>query len=192
MPTLLALHAMSIPSPRVDTRQGTLQASPQTHLEQELRRMQEQLAATQRQLRRVTQDLTAAEMLMQSVVPVGQMEALRQRVGGRRLLYVGARPSGERQMRALIDAHGGQFEAVLAGVGRFELLIDQHLARVDWVLMPVDCLGPEATQSLHRHCTRRGLQFSAPRTSSLIALVSSLLSEGPVGEMPTLGACLRA
>lgn len=98
-------------------------------------------------------------------------------VHGKRLLYVGGRPSSAQAIEQWVERNGGQLRRHDGGLEDRKGQLTASIAWADRVLFPVDCIGHDAAGAIKRHCTRLGIPFNALRTASLASFVAVLHSE---------------
>lgn len=115
-------------------------------------------------------------------------------IRGRKLLYVGGRPSANPVIRALVERHGGEYRRHEGNV------IDPHnerlsdgLAWADLVVAPLDCVDRESAVALQRACRHNGLDYVPLRTASVASFAAGLCSTMamPRLPLPVNGLCLR-
>ena len=104
---------------------------------------------------------------------------LDQQLQGRRILYVGGRPSTAPAIRDLVHRHGGELRRHGGGLeDRSGLLV----AAVSWaevVVFPVDCIDHESVDNLKRLCTRQQVRYM-PLRSAGIGCFAAAFSSPPV------------
>jgi len=115
-------------------------------------------------------------------------------IRGRKLLYVGGRPSANPAIRALVERHGGEYRrhegSVIASAS--ERLSDE-LAWADLVVAPLDCVDRESAVVLQRACRHNGLDYVPLRTASIASFAAGLCTTlaMPRLPLPVNGLCLR-
>lgn len=152
-----------------------------THALQRADELARELAAAEGQLRAALGndgDAGAAE------------SALRRVLGGRRLLYVGGRPSSATAIGNLVRRHGGAYQRHDGGIEDRKGLLAPALAWAELVVFPVDCIDHDSAQALKRACLRQGRRFVPLRSAGVASFVAGLVDGGP-GEPPHNGLCTR-
>ena len=115
-------------------------------------------------------------------------------IRGRKLLYVGGRPSANPAIRALVERHGGEYRrhegSVIAPAN--ERLSDE-LAWADLVVAPLDCVDRESAVALQRACRHNGLDYVPLRTASIASFAAGLCTTLAMPRLPqpVNGLCLR-
>jgi hypothetical protein len=99
---------------------------------------------------------------------------------GRRVLYVGGRPSSNDAIRALCERAGIELELHDGGIEDRKGLLHGAVPGADVVLFPVDCIDHDSMSNLKRLCARHGVPFRPLRTAG-IASVLAALAERPGG-----------
>ena len=130
------------------------------------RTLQGELAALEEQCR-TAGDAAAAEH-----------SALGTQVRGRRILYVGGRPSSAQAIRDLVQRHGGSIQRHDGGLEDRKGLLAAAVAGADVVAFPVDCIDHDSAGHLKRVCVRQGIPFLALRTASVASFVAGVSGMG--------------
>lgn len=104
---------------------------------------------------------------------------LRRSLAGRRVLYVGGRPSSTPSIRRLVEQAGGEWLHHDGGVEDRKGLLAAALPRADWVLFPVDCIDHDSAQVLKRLCVRHGLPYQPLRSASVASFVAAVVRLDP-------------
>lgn len=100
---------------------------------------------------------------------------------GRRVLYVGGRPSSMPAIRDLVHRHGGEFQR---HGGRLEDRSGLLASAVSWaevVVFPVDCIDHESVDNIKRVCVRQQVRYMPLRSAGIgcfAAAFSSPPAEG--------------
>ncbi|MBS0445078.1 MAG: DUF2325 domain-containing protein [Proteobacteria bacterium] len=117
---------------------------------------------------------------------------------GRRIVYVGGRPSTSNAIRALVERAGGGIVTHDGGVEQRKGQFAASLPGADLVVFPVDCIDHDSVGTIKRLCERHGVPYRALRSASIAsfaAAVADLGSDGsPAAESPRAAAarpCLR-
>ncbi len=118
-------------------------------------------------------------------------------LSGRRLLYVGGRPSSTPAIRALVLNAGGEFRRHDGGIEDRKGVLPAALAWADTVVFPVDCVDHDSALLLKRTCIRHGKPFLVLRSASVTGLIAALSQlpqvsahTDPSREVPAI-RCLR-
>jgi regulator of replication initiation timing len=115
--------------------------------------------------------------------------SLHQALHGRRVLYVGGRPSSMPAIRGLVEQHGGQFQRHDGGLEDRKGLLAAAIGGADLVAFPVDCIDHDSAGNLKRLCGRSGIPFLPLRSASVASFAAALL--GSNSEPPTPPVCLK-
>lgn len=118
---------------------------------------------------------------------------------GRRLVYVGGRPSSNQTIRAMVQAAGGELLLHDGGIEDRKGLLAAALPRADLVVFPVDCVDHDSMGTVKRVCERHGVPFHPVRSASaasFAALLATLAAPqnaqaGPDPVSPVSRFCLR-
>ncbi|SPJ15363.1 conserved hypothetical protein [Burkholderiales bacterium] len=141
-------------------------------------------------------ELAAAESELRELSDDGSTPGRRldERLRGRRVLYVGGRPSSTPAIRDLVLRHGGEFQRHDGGLEDRKGLLAAAVAWAELVAFPVDCIDHDAARNLKRLCTRQSVPFLALRCAS-IASFATACSTGPgpstEDDDPAHATCLR-
>jgi hypothetical protein len=187
------------PGPGASTPPGGLEAAAaQVALQTERRERAEQAAAIAaaeverlaaeldhmgRHMRALMRDLEAAETLLReaSDAMAGSARSLERPLRGRRILYVGGRPSSSPAIRDLVLRHGGEWQRHDGGLEDRTGLLPSAVAWADRVVVPVDCAGPDSTAHLKRLCLRQGVAFTPLRSASVASFAAALANPSAEG-----------
>ena len=174
----------------------------------QLESLREQLARTQAHARAQAEELAAAEAELQRLSAEtpqapgapGAPEANGDGSGllaGRRILYVGGRPSSTPAIRAFVEGRDGEFLHHDGGLESRKGLLAALLPRADLVVFPVDCIDHDSALNLKRLSERHQVPFLALRSASLASFAAAVRRELlPSGDGPEQGQggrrfCLR-
>lgn len=150
----------------------------------EATRLQQELAHLRRHTEALTRELAAAEVLLRE--PGGAActpdSALRERLRGRRILYVGGRPSSTPAIRELVQRHGGEFRHHDGGLEDRKGLLASGVAWAQWVVFPVDCIDHDSAANLKRLCARHGVVFMPLRSAGVASLAAALADSTADGD----------
>lgn len=160
-------------------------------LEQENTQLRYLLGELGRELSLVEEQLRGwAQEEGSEATPLGRL------IRGRKLLYVGSRPSSNRAIRALVERHGGEYRRhegwSLIGP-RHEAPLAEALHWADLVVAPLDCVDRESAVALQRACQQSGLDYVPLRTASVASFAAGLCTTMamPRLPLPVNGLCLR-
>ncbi|GAP34984.1 DUF2325 domain-containing protein [Piscinibacter sakaiensis] len=162
--------------------------------EAERARLQDEVEHLRRQLSRLAEELERIEVhgpalwgapeapVAGAVPPALGMERppgvaqppWRAALAGRRILYVGGRPSSSGAIRDLVLRHGGNFQRHDGGLEDRKGLLAAAVAAADLVMFPVDCVDHDSVATLKRACARSGTPFVALRSASITSFVAGL------------------
>ncbi|MFM0404462.1 DUF2325 domain-containing protein [Paraburkholderia aspalathi] len=117
-------------------------------------------------------------------------------VRGKRIVYVGGRPSSNAALKRLVEAAGGDFVVHDGGVEDRKGLLAAALPGADIVVFPVDCVDHDSMNTLKRVCERHQIDYHPLRTASVasfVELVDRLRPEhlAQLGNPPPSAFCLR-
>lgn len=117
-------------------------------------------------------------------------------VRGKRIVYVGGRPSSNAALKRLVEAAGGDFVVHDGGVEDRKGLLAAALPGADIVVFPVDCVDHDSMNTLKRVCERHQIDYHPLRTASVasfVELVDRLRPEhlAQLGNPSPSAFCLR-
>ena len=151
----------------------------------EASRLQEELDHLREHAIALGRELAAAEaQLKLNAGEAAPSAYLDSQLQGRRILYVGGRPSSMPAIRDLVHRHGGEFQR---HGGRLEDRSGLLASAVSWaevVVFPVDCIDHESVDSLKRLCVRQQVRYVPLRSAGIgcfAAAFSSPPAESPEG-----------
>lgn len=115
---------------------------------------------------------------------------------GRRILYVGGRPSSMPAIRDLVQRHGGEFQR---HGGRLEDRSGLLASAVSWaevVVFPVDCIDHESVDNIKRVCVRQQVRYMPLRSAGIGCFAAAFSSppaqaSGVPGAAPDAPICRR-
>ncbi len=142
----------------------------------ESQRLREELEHLARHAQALGRELVAAETQLREAAdgvatPDG---ALDRKLRGRRILYVGGRPSSTPAIRDLVLRHGGEFQHHDGGLEDRKGLLASSVAWAHVVVFPVDCIDHDSAGSLKRLCARHGIPFLALRSASVASFAAAM------------------
>ena len=184
--------ALALEAQRRQAAQATATAARQELLRVDLeqRHLREQAAVLARELAAAEAQLLRRADGDDS----GDTATLRTMLDGRRVLYVGGRPSSATAIRELVEGHGGECQRHDGGIEDRKGLLAAALVGADLVVFPVDCIDHDSALQLKRDCQRHGRPFIALRSASIASFVAGLLQRAraePRAVAPVSGLCLR-
>lgn len=101
-------------------------------------------------------------------------KALTERLMGRRILYVGGRPSSTPAIRDLVQRHGGEFQRHDGGLEDRKGLLESAVAWAELVIFPVDCVDHDSAGRLKRLCMKQGTPFVPLRSASVACFAAAI------------------
>ena len=146
-------------------------------LQRDMNGLQQELDRLRAYADEVVRELAAAEaeLRARSELPdATAAPALRDGLAGRRLLYVGGRPSSGAAIRDLVLRHGGEYARHDGGLEDRKGLLAAALSRADLVVFPVDCVDHDSALALKRSCLRQGTPFLALRSASVASFAAAV------------------
>lgn len=181
--------AVAVQTRRRELAEGALQAARDeaARLATELQHLRGQAAVLGQELAAAEQQLRDGLAPAEGPTPVAALQ-------GRRVLYVGGRPSSQPAIRALVQRAGGDYQRHDGGLEDRKGLLAAALAWADWVVFPVDCVDHDSALALKRACQRQGRRFAALRSAGVASFAAALQAEaGGAGAADPAGSgpCLR-
>ncbi|WPB58402.1 DUF2325 domain-containing protein [Xylophilus sp. GOD-11R] len=139
----------------------------------------EEAAYLRRHAGELAAELEAAEAQLRELAGDPQDDAgtttnAHHRLDGRRILYVGGRPSSTPSIRALVERHGGVFRHHDGGLEDRKGLLSASVAWAELVVFPVDCVDHDSVGQLKRLCARQGIEFRPLRSAGLGSFAAAL------------------
>ena len=107
---------------------------------------------------------------------------------GRRVLYVGGRPSSNATIRALCERAGVELLVHDGGIEDRKGLLPAAVPGSELVLFPVDCVDHDSMARLKKLCSRHGVPFKPLRTAGVASVVAAL-SDAAVAPARSGAAC---
>jgi hypothetical protein len=163
-------------------------------LHSDVRRLEEEAEHLRLHTVELGHELAAAEAELRngSDLDDAAASALRGSLAGRRVLYVGGRPSSNAAIRDLVLRHGGDYQRHDGGIEDRKGLLAAALAWADLVVFPVDCVDHDSAQGLKRSCVRQGTSFLPLRSASVASFAAAVraMAQPPSHRGPSCG-CLR-
>lgn len=156
-------------------------------LQVEAEQLQAELTAVREHLAELARELGAAEAELhaRSSDAPDAASPLTVALSGRKLLYVGGRPSSSAAIRDLALRHGAEFQRHDGGIEDRKGLLAAALAGASLVVFPVDCIDHDSALALKRSCQRLSVPFLALRNASVASFAAALdawaRSVGPTG-----------
>ncbi|MCY1165589.1 MAG: DUF2325 domain-containing protein [Pseudomonadota bacterium] len=149
------------------------------HAMAEAARVQEEMDLLRRQAEVLSEELAAAEIQLRETGEAGEQgegvpSGLQTQIRGRRILYVGGRPSSMPAIRGLVVRNGGEFQRHGGGAEDRKGLLASAVAAADLVVFPVDCIDHDSAGNLKRLCARQGIPFIAMRKASVASFAAAM------------------
>lgn len=158
-------------------------------------RLVQELTRLERHARELSGELAAAEtQLREAAEGTGPGRSLESQLRGRRILYVGGRPSSAAAIRDLVHRHGGEIDRHDGGLEDRKGLLAAAIPRAQLVVFPVDCIDHDSAGSIKRLCARAGVAFLPLRSASVAsfaAALSGLPGNGLDGDQTSQSGCFR-
>jgi hypothetical protein len=127
-------------------------------------------------------ELQAAEAQFREATGPGPHQdgptALPSLLQGRRILYVGGRPSSTPSIRALVERYGGVFRHHDGGLEDRKGLLTASVLWAELVVFPVDCVDHDSVGVLKQLCSRHAIDFLALRSAGIGSFAAALSREG--------------
>ncbi|MDE2612401.1 MAG: DUF2325 domain-containing protein [Burkholderiales bacterium] len=140
----------------------------------EVQRLGAELEHSHEHANSLGEELSALEAQMQRSVQADDAHTLTPALSGKRLLYIGGRPSSSASIRSVAARWGILLTMHDGGLEDRKGLLSAALARADVVLFPVDCVDHQSMTELKRHCTRYGVPYHPLRTASVASFVATV------------------
>ena len=169
---------------RSKEQQVALHASRRDRAEQALALAQKEIDALRRRLQCAVEGATTlqAELYaLESALAPGAApapdapDALSQTLHGKRIVYVGGRPSSNAALRDLVQRAGGEIIMHDGGIEDRKAMLSTAAHGADLVLFPVDCIDHDSAATVKRLCARLGVPFVPLRSASVSSFVAALL-----------------
>ncbi|WP_077037075.1 DUF2325 domain-containing protein [Pelomonas sp. KK5] len=164
---LVALHTQRREQAEQQAAQARAAAEQARQELEQLRRhaqaLAHELAAAERHLRLLLDD-AAGPLKDHAPAPLA----------GRRLLYVGGRPSAIPALRDLVQRLGGEFLHHDGGLETRKGLLAALVQKADQVLFPVDCIDHDSALNLKRLAERQGIPTLPLRSAGVASLAAAL------------------
>jgi hypothetical protein len=162
----------------------------------EARQLREELEHLRRHMRVLGGELHAAETQLREAITTQEgdsrpVAALEGQLRGRRILYVGGRPSSTPAIRSLVERHGGAFQRHDGGHEDRKGLLASAVSGAHLVVFPVDCVDHDSATNLKRLCTRLGITYLPIRNASVASFAAGISARpDEAGSGPA--QCLRS
>lgn len=165
-------------------------------LQVEAGQLQAELTAVRQHMAELARELGAAEaeLNVRSSDTPDAASPLTVALSGRKLLYVGGRPSSSAAIRDLALRHGAEFQRHDGGIEDRKGMLAAALAGASLVVFPVDCIDHDSAQALKRGCQRQGVPFLALRNASVASFAAAVGAWARMAEPAGCGCgrpCLR-
>jgi hypothetical protein len=159
------------------------------------RQLQETLDHLREHAMTLGRELAAAENQLREWGSDDGAGALDPHLRGRRILYVGGRPSSTPTIRDLVLRYGGEFQRHDGGFEDRKGLLASAVAWAQLVVFPVDCVDHDSVGNLKRLCARQGVGYLPLRSAGVgsfaAALASLSIEPGEGAARPGGPICLR-
>jgi hypothetical protein len=151
----------------------------------EVTRLQQDLEHYRQHIGVLNNELSAAEIQLREM-SIDAVEtkpaALEAHLRGRRILYVGGRPSSTPAIRSLVQRCGGDFQRHDGGFEDRKGLLASAVAAADLVVFPVDCIDHDSVTNLKRLCARQSVAFVPMRNASVTCFAAAVSSQSGSAE----------
>ena len=139
-------------------------------------RLREELDYLGQHVQALGRELTAAEAQIREIGsgPDTPIRTLEQPLHGKRVFYVGGRPSSTPAIRDLVLRHGGEFQSHDGGLEDRKGLLASGVAWADMVVFPVDCIDHDSATNLKRLCIRQQVLFVPLRSASVASFAAGV------------------
>lgn len=139
-------------------------------------RLQDELARLRLHAEALGRELAAAEVQLREGADSGSEapRALARNLKGRRILYVGGRPSSTPAIRDLVLRHGGDFQRHDGGLEDRKGLLESAVSHAEIVIFPVDCIDHDSAGRLKRLCMKQGTPFVPLRSASVASFAAAV------------------
>ncbi|CAN5222228.1 DUF2325 domain-containing protein [soil metagenome] len=160
-------------------------------------RLTEELAHLQAHAIALSRELGAMEGQLRDMSDgeSGAASFIDSQIRGRRILYVGGRPSTAPAIRDLVLRHGGEIQRHGGGLEDRKGLLASAVAWAEVVVFPVDCIDHDSAGNLKRLCARQQVPFIPLRGAGVgcFAAAFSTPPENEAGTPPESGPafCIR-
>ena len=156
-------------------------------------RLREELAHLGRHAQALGRELAAAEAQLQHIGTGATAAALplAQSLRGKRIFYVGGRPSSTPAIRDLVLRHGGEFQRHDGGLKDRKGLLASGVAWAELVVFPVDCIDHDSASNLKRLCAKQGVAFLPLRSASVASFAAGLANPSGDTDRPDSPICVR-
>jgi hypothetical protein len=150
----------------------------------EVARLQKELDHLARHARTLGRELGAAETQLRErgAGPSGQSHSLEQRLRGRRVFYVGGRPSSTPAIRDFVLRHGGEFGHHDGGLEDRKGLLASGAGWAHLVVFPVDCVDHDSATNLKRLCARQQVALLPLRSASVASFAAGVADPDSGGD----------
>jgi hypothetical protein len=185
--------AMSLVAVQTERRERAEQAAGVAS--EEASRLREELDHLARHVQTLNQELLAAETQLREIGEGSDTpgRSLALQLHGRRVFYVGGRPSSTPAIRDLVLRHGGEFQHHDGGLEDRKGLLAAGVAGAQLVVFPVDCIDHDSAGNLKRLCTRQGIAYLPLRRASVASFAAALAdSHGNDAGPSEPPGCMRA
>jgi hypothetical protein len=147
-------------------------------------RLREELDHLKETARMLSRELSAAETeLRETAATEGspRNDDLDRQLRGKRILYVGGRPSSTPVIRELVRRHGGEFQRHDGGLEDRKGLLASAISWAEVVVFPVDCVDHDSVGNLKRLCARQDVAFIPLRSASVASFAAAFTARATEG-----------
>jgi hypothetical protein len=151
----------------------------------ETHRLRSELEHLDRQARALSRELAVAETQLRELCCTESppRQSLSKHLHGKRILYVGGRPSATPAIRELVIRHGGEFQRHDGFEDRKGMLAS-GVSWAELVVFPVDCIDHDSAINLKRLCARQQASYLVLRSASVASFAAALASPEPDDDSP--------
>lgn len=115
------------------------------------------------------------EQLRCSIAPIEPVpNPLRRWIEGRKVLYMGGRPSANPSIRSLVETLGGEYQRHEGHIDTRSGPLTETLTWPDLVVAPMDGMDRDSAVALRQACALNGIDYVALRTASLASFVAGI------------------
>ncbi|WP_269758576.1 DUF2325 domain-containing protein [Variovorax sp. E3] len=147
-------------------------------------RLAQELAHLREHAIALGRELAAAEaQLKRNAGEAAPSAYLDSQLQGRRILYVGGRPSSMPAIRDLVLRHGGEFQRHGGRLEDRSGLLASAVSWADVVVFPVDCIDHESVDNLKRVCVRQQVRYVPLRSAGIGCFAAAFPARPPTKRM---------
>ncbi|MDB5816925.1 MAG: hypothetical protein JWQ11_565 [Rhizobacter sp.] len=139
-------------------------------------RLQAEVDRASKRLSALAAEVHAMEAQAEEAVRPGARADSLSALRGRRVLYVGGRPSSNASIRSLCERVGIDLTVHDGGIEDRKGLLAAAIPGSELVLFPVDCVDHDSVFNLKRHCLRHDVTWMPLRTAGNASFLAALVS----------------